>query len=123
MKTKKYIQLLLIALLVFMPMVASAFTGEAEIDGIKYYINTDAQTAEVRTKDVNIENSYSGDLIISETVEYEGVTCNVTSIGSYAFSGCSGLTSVTIPNSTTSIGKRAFSGCSNLTSAISLRPS
>ena len=40
----------------------------------------------------------------------------VTSIGSSAFSGCSGLTSVTISNGVTSIGGGAFSGCSGLTS-------
>ncbi len=43
---------------------------------------------------------------------------SVTSIGSLAFGYCSGLTSVTIPNSVTSIGSDAFSNCSGLTSII-----
>ena len=41
---------------------------------------------------------------------------SVTSIGSWAFSGCSGLTSITIPDSVTSIGNNAFHGCSNIES-------
>ena len=40
----------------------------------------------------------------------------VTSIGSYAFYGCSGLTNLTIGNGVTSIGLSAFYNCSGLTS-------
>ena len=39
----------------------------------------------------------------------------VTSIGSYALCGCTGLTSVAIPNGVTSIGNYAFTSCTNLT--------
>ena len=46
--------------------------------------------------------------------KYQGVA--VTSIGKGAFSGCSGLTNITIPDSVTSIGFRAFRRCSGLTS-------
>ena len=41
---------------------------------------------------------------------------SVTGIGSSAFSGCTGLTSVTVPDSVTSIGERAFYNCSCLAS-------
>ena len=40
----------------------------------------------------------------------------ITTIGNYAFEGCPGLTSVTIPNSVTSIGEGAFAECFGLTS-------
>ena len=40
----------------------------------------------------------------------------ITSISGGAFSGCSGLTSLTLPDGITSIGEYAFSGCSGLTS-------
>ena len=44
------------------------------------------------------------------------IPSSVTSIGSWAFSGCSGLTNLTIPSSVTEIGDAAFRDCSGLTS-------
>ena len=51
-------------------------------------------------------------LIIPETID----DVAVTGIGDSAFSGCSELTSVTIPEGVTGIGESAFSGCSSLMS-------
>ena len=60
-------------------------------------------------------NEYTGKVVIPESVTYNGTTYSVTGIGGSAFRYCSGLTSVTIPNSVTSIGKDAFAECSGLT--------
>ena len=61
---------------------------------------------------------YSGSVVIPKSVEYNGISYSVTSIGEYAFYNCSGLISVTIPQSITSIKHHAFYACSSLTSMI-----
>ena len=53
---------------------------------------------------------------LDKTIDYQGKMYTVTSIGGFAFSKCSSLTSITIPNSVTEIGDAAFMGCSSLTS-------
>ena len=52
----------------------------------------------------------------SSSIKKVVINNSVTSIGKYAFYGCTGLTSVTIPNSVTSIKQHAFYGCTGLTS-------
>lgn len=94
----------------FLPMLASA--DAVEINGIYYNLVSKAKTAEVTSN----PNKYTGEVTIPESVTYEGTEYSVTSIGENAFSYCSDLTSVTIPNGVTSIGGRAFWYCSGLTS-------
>ena len=53
---------------------------------------------------------FKGYEIRKATVEY-----GITSIGEYAFVGCSGLTELTLPNSVTRIGNHAFDSCSGIT--------
>ena len=87
-----------LAVLLSLPMLAV----EVEIDGINYDLNADAKQATV----IGIGKSgdqYSGEVVIPESVEFKGISHSVTSIGYSAFSRCSALTSVTIPNSVTEI--------------------
>ena len=83
-----------------------------------YYTITSDNTIEVTYySSTTTDNNYvSGDVVIPSSVTNNGTTYSVTSIGDAAFSDCSGLTSVTIPNSVTSIGERAFASCSGLIS-------
>ena len=54
------------------------------------------------------------DIIIPKFVTFKGERYYVTMIGAKAFSGCSGIVSVTIPPTVTKIGRSAFFGCSGL---------
>lgn len=59
-----------------------------------------------------VEANYSGDIVIPQTVEISGSIYIVTSIDDYAFRGCKGVTSISIPNTVTSFGAYAMAGCS-----------
>ena len=91
-----------------------------EVDGIYYkYLSQSDKTVAVSFKGNNYNSysyEYSGNVVIPESVTYSGTTYSVKSIGGSAFSGCTGLTSIEIPNSVTSIGDFTFSGCTGLTS-------
>ena len=82
-------------------------------NNIEYSINSGYNTVEVIK---NNDYDYEGEVVIPSSIVFEGQEFIVTSIGHYAFQNCSGLTSVTIPNSVTSIGYYAFYGCKGLTS-------
>ena len=100
-------------LLLLCATVANAY--DFEVDGIYYNIHTEERSVEV-TSSGSYYNSYNGSVVIPESVTYNGVTYSVTCIGYNAFQDCSGLTSITIPNSVESIYYQAFSGCSSLKS-------
>ena len=98
-----------LAVLLSLPMIAK----QVEIDGINYDLVAEKEEATVIVKSYQ---GYFGEVVIPESVEHEGTTYRVTSIGNEAFYECSGLTSITISNSVTSIGEEAFYECSGLTS-------
>src|SRR5574344_1420861 len=94
--------------------VNSVFGYSFENGGI-YYNILDENSVAVTFKSLS-GIPYSGNINIPSTVEDNGKTYSVTTIGEQAFGNCDSLTSVTIPNSITSIGRRAFTTCKSLTS-------
>ena len=89
----------------------TVFAHNFKVDGIYYNKNADGTSVTVTYRGDwygDYSDEYSGNVVIPSSVTYSGNTYAVTSIGKYAFYECSGLTSITIPNSVTSIGKYAF---------------
>ena len=117
MKTN-FIKTLFVTLFLLSVNIVNAH--DFEVDGI-YYKITDATNKTVAVTysgsfSSSVDNEYTGSVVIPESVVYNGKVYSVTSIGRYAFWDCSGLKSITIPNSVTSIGEEAFYNCSGLTS-------
>ena len=115
MKPKRLISLLvavcmMVAMLPFSAVPAfAADTLSFTIDDIQYTIDKNDSTAVSVTGttgygDINNKK----DLVLPETVEYNGVTYTVTSIGNGAFAGKNGLNSIVIPNTVVLIAESAF---------------
>ena len=108
----KKLLLLIVGVLSVLPTFATDFYYTYQGQTVKYTI------LDEEAKTCAIESNYgtTGDLVIPSIAKDGDTVYSVTTIGTWAFYGCSGLTSVTIPNSVTTIGDEAFYGCSGLTS-------
>ena len=114
MKTNNYfLHIFLTMLLCFAGTKTYGFAVEND-DGVTIYYKYINGGTELEVT----SGGYSGVVNIPSQVTYQGETMSVTSIGEGAFEGCTGLTSVSIPNSVASIGYGAFHGCSGLTSIV-----
>ena len=111
MKTIKIFSAFLLLTMANMALAADGdvFTANT-VEGVEmtFIVISEAdKTCQVRP----ISDSTKGEVTIPSNVN----GYSVTSIGEFAFSGCTGLTTITIPNSVTSIGGAAFSWCEGLT--------
>lgn len=111
-----YKRRLLPALAMMLLGITATFAYDFDVDGI-YYNITDTTNGEVEvTYETSSYASYSGDVVIPDTVTYDSVIYTVTGIGRSAFRNSKSMTSVIIPESVTSIGNYAFYACRGLTS-------
>lgn len=92
-----------------------------DVDGIYYNITGDSTVVEVSCTysftgaGWQPVSTYSGDVVIPESVTYDGKTYSVTGIRDFAFSYSSGLTSIKLPTSIKTVGMEAFYNCVGLT--------
>ena len=87
---------------------ASAY--DLEKDGIYYNASTTEEYSLTVTYKSDEFKSYSGDIIIPDTVIVGKKKYAVTAIGSSAFKNCPFLTSINIPTTVKTIGFDAFRG-------------
>jgi len=104
--------LALIVLLMFFGQ--QAFSHDFEVNGIFYNYNIEDGAAIVTSENEGVSGSYSGDIVIPESVSINGRILKVTAVGHHAFWICNELKSVKLPETIMSIGYEAFSGCDKL---------
>lgn len=78
-----------------------------EVEDIFYQLNLEKHTATVVKDTINNYQTIV-DLVIPETVTYEGVDYTITNIGNNAFNRCEALTTIELPSTLEEIGKMAF---------------
>lgn len=101
--------LLVLSLVLAQTVWAAQFTYQ----GIQY-ITLDDQTCSVG----NNQNCTIADIVIPETVEYNGKSYTVTQVGPNAFYNNQYLKTITLPSTVNNIDGTTFNNCSNLTSAF-----
>lgn len=110
--TIKKVSIIALALSALAP-AAGAY--DFEKDGIYYNLSQDGNRAVVTYSSLQ-SNSYSGDVVIPATVEYQSRELTVRQIDNLAFVACGGLKSVTLGENVVMIGTQAFSHCTGLQS-------
>ena len=98
----------LMTILLALMTTSMAGAYDFEVNGIYYNVNGSEATVTFQTPHSAYNTDYTGDVVIPETVTYDGVTYSVTAIGSNAFYFCQDLTSIHFPNSLINIGENAF---------------
>ena len=94
-------------------LCVAVFADSIEIGGYTWSYTTSGSNATITSV-----SPATGAITIPATITYNNVAYRVNNIGFSAFRGCSGLTSVVIPDSVTYIGDSAFYLCSNLTRVV-----
>lgn len=103
----------LLSLFMTLCVCVSVFAYDAKIDGIYYNLSSDNKTAVVTYQNENYD-SYSGEVVIPATIEYNGTEYTVVGIGHQAFYDCYSLMSVTLPQSIKHIDSYAFHNCKSV---------
>ncbi len=112
---KKLLLLCLATLCVLFTWAGQNDKYDFSVDGIYYYKLSDGSVAVIDSAYQHATSTYTGDLVIPASVEYEGTPYTVSSIFEYAFYRCSGLISITLPETITNLGSYAFGYCDELT--------
>ncbi len=89
------------------------------IDGVTYKLVTPSSGDRYVSVIGNVPSEIpDGKVAILDTVDFDGVSYDVTTIKDSAFSGCTSATSVVIPDSVTTVEENTFKNCTGLESAV-----